>query len=143
LARLDQLAKAQALAGLLVKVEDFQFQLGRQVLSPEKTLLDINHALGLAEQAGSTAPRRRARAELLARLLRAQGQDRPWGGLEVAGLLKLKLEQDLAYLQETLYAGAEKMAASWPLPPGLNFRRRIFRGLARRSFERYRARLLG
>jgi SAM-dependent methyltransferase len=137
----DQMAKARALAELLLKVAALQAELGRPVMEAEKTLLDINHALGLA------GPGQRARAELLARLLRgrtgSQGKDRPWGDYLVVDLLKQTLHDDLIRLQETLYEGAERMAASWFLPPGLGLRQRVFRGLARRSFERYRARLLG
>lgn len=133
----DQLGKARVLGELLLKAVALQAELGRPIIDAEKVLLDINHSLGLAGPGG------RARAELLARLLREQGRDRPWGGQEVVGLLKQTLHHDLVKLQETLYEGAERMAASWLLPPGLGLRRRIFRGLARRSFERYQARLLG
>lgn len=134
---LDHLGKAGLLADLLLAVRRFEREQGKPVIEAGKTLLDINHALG--QQPGQT----RAKAELLARLLRGLAQGVGVVDPEALRHLKLSLEYYLNELQETLYRGADEMAARWLLPPGQGLRRRIFRGLARRSFERYRARLLG
>ncbi len=135
-ANMDQTAKAGQLKDLLLAVNSFEDSYGKPVLDAHKTLMDLNHSLDLVRG----QPRRRA--ELLVPLVKFLRRDERYRHGEALVYFEQKLDHDLHLIQDDLYARAGEMAARWPLPPGRGLRLRLWRGLARRRFERYQKALL-